>query len=69
MSNDWISPDQAHRFLVDKFYVDLRWMKMVKEALRTVKQSMTSIYEVLGVVGPQTINILINVGHPNCNLL
>ena len=59
MSNDWISPDKAHRFPVDKFYVDLRWTKMVKEALRTVKESMTSIYDVLAVVGPQAVNILI----------
>ena len=59
MSNDWISPDKAHRFPVDKFYVDLRWTKMVKEALRTVKENMTSIYDVLAVVGPQAVNILI----------
>ena len=59
MSNDWISPDKAHRFPVDKFYVDLRWTKMVKEALRTVKESMTSIYDVLGVIRPQAVNILI----------
>ena len=59
MSNDWISADKAHRFPVDKFYVDLTWTKMVKEALRTVKESMTSIYEVLGVVGPRAVNILI----------
>ena len=57
MSNDWISPDKAHRFPVDIFYLDLRWIKKVKEALRTVKESMTSIYDVLGVVGPQTVNI------------
>ena len=59
-SNDWISPDKAHRFPVDKSYVDLRWTKMVNEALRTVKESMTSIYDVLGVVGPQAVNILIS---------
>ena len=47
MSHDWISPEKAKSFPLRKFYVGLRWTKMVKGALKNYKQKLTSIYEIL----------------------
>ena len=44
---------------MDKFYVDLKWAKMVKEALRTVKEDLTSIYDVVEAAKPGRTNILV----------
>ena len=59
LSNDWLPPEKAHTFPVDKFYVDLHWTKMVKEALGTVKEDLMSIYDVVTAAAPGGTNILI----------
>ena len=59
LSNDWLPAHKAHKFPVDKFYVDLKWAKMVKEALRTVKKNLTSIYDVVAAAAPGGTNILV----------
>ena len=47
MSHDWISSEKAKSFPLRKFYVGLRWSKMVKGALKNYKQKLTNIYEIL----------------------
>ena len=59
LSNDWLPPDKAYNFSVEKFYVDLKWVKMVKEALKTVKKDLTSIYDVVMAAGDGGTNILV----------
>ena len=59
MSNDWLPPNKAHKFPVDKFYVDLKWAKMLKKALTTVEEDLTSIYDVVAVAAPGGTNILV----------
>ena len=65
LSNDWLPAHKAHKFPVDKFYVDLKWAKMVKEALRTVKKDLTSIYDVVTAAAPGGTNILVE-GNVHC---
>ena len=59
LSNDWLPAHKAHKFPVDTFHVDLKWAKMVKEALRTVKKDLTSIYDVVAAAAPGGTNILL----------
>ena len=59
MSNDWISPDKAHNFSVDKFYVGLTWTKMVDKGLENMKQNIGSIFDVLQVAEDKAVNILV----------
>ena len=65
LSNDWLPAHKAHKFPVGKFYVDLKWAKMVKEALRTVKKDLTSIYDVVTAAAPGGTNILVE-GNEHC---
>ena len=59
LSNDWLPAHKAHKFPVDKFYVDLKWAKMVNEALRIVKKDLASIYDVVEAAKPGGTNILV----------
>ena len=59
LSNDWLPANKAHKFSVDKFYVDLEWTKMVKKALKTVKKDLRSIYDVVAAAASGGINILV----------
>ena len=59
LSNDWLPPDKAYNFSVDKFYVDLKWIKMVQEALKTVKKDLKSIYDVVMAATGGSTNILV----------
>ena len=58
LSNDWLPEEKAYNFPIDKFYVDLKWIKMVKEALKTMKLKLTSIYDVVAAATGGT-NILV----------
>ena len=59
LSNDWLPANKAHKFPVDKFYVDLEWAKMVKEALKTVKKDLRNIYDVMTAAKAEGTNILV----------
>ena len=39
--------------------MDLKWAKMLQEALRTVKKDLTSIYDVVAAAAPGGTNILV----------
>ena len=59
LSNDWLPPEKAYNFPIDKFYVDLKWIKMVKKALKTVKKDLGSIFDVMAAADPGGTNILV----------
>ena len=57
-----MSPNKAKTMPLKKFYVDLRWTKVVK-ALENYGVSMSSIYDILSVLDsvkePRAVNILV----------
>ena len=57
-----MSPDKAKTLPLKKFYVDLKWTRLVK-ALENYGVSMSSIYDILNVLDsveePRAFNILI----------
>ena len=62
LSCDWMSPEKAKTLPLKKFYVDLKWTKLVK-ALENYGVNMSSIYDILDVLDsveePRAFNILI----------
>ena len=65
-----MSPDKAKTLPLKKFYVDLKWTRLVK-ALENYGVSMSSIYDILDVLDqvkePKPFNILIE-GKFRCSI-
>ena len=59
MSNDWLYPDDRRNFSVAEFYTELRWLRMLKGAIFTKQESMTSIYDLLVIAGRGNKKIVI----------
>lgn len=57
LAHDWMSPDNAKTFRLDEFYTHLRWTRKVKRALMNTKETMPSIFALLGVA--EAGNILV----------
>ena len=63
LSHDWIPVEKAKTFPLREFYVGLRWVRVVKRAIKNFKQELKSIYDILEIVDvtgrPKAINILV----------
>ena len=63
LSHDWIPVEKAKTFPLRKFYVGLRWVRVVKRAIKNFKEELKSIYDILEIVDvtgrPKAINILV----------
>ena len=62
LSNDWLDSEKAKALPLKKFYVDLKWTKLIKD-LENRGVSISSIYDILNVLDhskkPKAVNILI----------
>ena len=61
LSHDWIPRDKAKTFPLKDFYVELRWSREVKGALKNNKTTIDSLHEMINVMilGKRSINILV----------
>ena len=63
LSLDWIPVKKARTFPLKEYYVGLRWARMVHRAIKTFKQELTNIYDILTIVEPseepKATNILV----------
>ena len=53
LSHDWIPRDKARTFPLDDFYVDLKWARLVKGAIRNRNIPMKSLHEVFNITGKE----------------
>ena len=51
LSHDWIPVEKAKTFPLREFYVGLRWVRVVKRAIRNFKEELKSFYDILEIVG------------------
>ena len=58
-----IPVEKAKTFPLREFYVGLRWVRVVKRAIKNFNKELTSIYEILDLVDqnerPKPTNILV----------
>ena len=47
LSHDWMPPDVAHRFSVEKFYVNLKWTKIDRGVFRDFREDIRRILDIL----------------------
>ena len=47
MSHDWLQSEKAKKFALHEFYVQLKWTKMIKQAIQDHFEELTSIYDIL----------------------
>ena len=59
MSNDWLYDDDRRYLSVTEFYTELEWTKMLKGAILTKEERMTSIYDLFKVAGTGNKKIFI----------
>ena len=61
LSHDWIPRDRAKTFPLKDFYVELKWTRTVKGAIRNTKTTIGKIHEMFNFkkLGKKRINILV----------
>ena len=61
LSHDWIPLDQVKTFPLKDFYVELKWTRTVKGAIRNTKAEIRNLHEMFNfpMLGKERINILV----------
>ena len=63
LSHDWIPVEKAKTFPLRDFYVELRWVRIMKRAINNFQQELASIYEIFDIEDttnkPKATNILV----------
>ena len=63
LSHDWIPVEKAKTFPLREFYVGLRWVRVVKRAIKNFKQELDSIFDIFKILDrtgrPKALNILV----------
>ena len=61
LSHDWIPRKKAKTFPLKEFYVELKWTRTVKGAIRNTKTRIGSLHEMFNftTIGQKRINILV----------
>ena len=53
LSLDWIPVKKARTFPLKEYYVGLRWARVVHRAIKSFKQELTNIYDILTIAEPK----------------
>ncbi len=59
LSQDWLCEDKAHHFTLQKYYVQLEWVRKVKEATAIVMENMSGLDELIAMGGDEPGTILV----------
>ena len=59
LSNDWLPPEKASSFPVDKFYVQLEWTKIDKGVMKNTRKRLRNIYDLLNVDVTRAVSVLV----------
>ena len=59
LSHDWMPEGKAHRFSVERFYVDLKWSKMDKGVFKNIRKDIRGILDILSKAGKIGLKILV----------
>ena len=49
LSHDWIPVEKAKTFPLREFYVGLRWVRVMKRAIKNFQQELASIYDIFDI--------------------
>ena len=63
LSHDWIQVEKAKTFPLREFYVGLRWVRVMKRAIKNFHKELASIYDIFDIDDtgdqPKATNILV----------
>ena len=63
LSHDWIPVEKAKTFPLREFYVGLRWVRVMKRAIKNFNQELASIYDIIDIEDtngkPKASNVLV----------
>ncbi len=63
LSQDWLHEDKAHHFPLQKYYVQLEWVRKVKNATSIVMENMSGLDELIAMGGDEPGTILVEGNH------
>ena len=61
LSHDWIPSTLAKTFPLREFYVGLRWIRIVRRAIKNFREELTSIYDIFDLPDAQDTSNATNI--------
>ncbi len=68
LSQDWLHEDKAHHFSLQKYYVQLEWVRKVKEATSVEMKDMSGLDELIAMGEDEPGTILVEGNQIKWNL-